>query len=518
MKNDLELIERQIVIGLIVSTDYLQEFTQIYQSNLIESSTAKKIIGWCITYFEKYKKAPFKNIENIYLVELKEGRIQEEFADEFENDILPDLNDEYVHGSFNIQYLIDNTYKRFQIKHLQNYNAEIEELIQKGELIEAQNFANNYKAISKEIGADINLESKSAYHKIEQAFNIDSAPLIKYPGVLGNFWNHQLLRDSFVALMGPEKRGKTFLLIDIAVRAVKQKSNVVFFQAGDMSEDQQLRRIGIKLAKKSNMMRYCGDFFIPVKDCKLNQLDKCDKQVRECDFGIFDNLNEEELKEITQEQLIEQYNENLAYTPCHNCKEYKENKNLGTPWVIQQSIGVPLTGKEAAKKVRTYFKKYKKTFKLSTHANGTLTVKKIKDLLSIWEKNENFIPDVIVIDYADLLITSNNTEFRHQQNQIWKDLRGLSQEKHCLLVTATQANAKSYEQDTLSLNNFSEDKRKYAHVTAMYGLNQDKKGREKAIGLMRVNEIVIREGESNVQNQVTILQSLRMGQAFLSSF
>jgi len=39
--------------------------------------------------------------------------------------------------------------------------------------------------------------------------------LIRYPRQLGEFWNDQLVRDSFVALMGIEKRGKTFLLMDI---------------------------------------------------------------------------------------------------------------------------------------------------------------------------------------------------------------------------------------------------------------------------------------------------------------
>jgi hypothetical protein len=86
------------------------------------------------------------------------------------------------------------------------------------------------------------------------------------------------------------------------------------------------------------------------------------------------------------------------------------------------------------------------------------------------------------------------------------------------VVTATQADAKSYDQDRLKLANFSEDKRKYAHVTAMYGLNQDKDDREKKIGIMRINEIVIREGEFSATNEVYVLQNLRRGQPHLGSY
>jgi len=68
------------------------------------------------------------------------------------------------------------------------------------------------------------------------------------------------------------------------------------------------------------------------------------------------------------------------------------------------------------------------------------------------------------------------------------------------------------------MENFSEDKRKYAHVTAMYGLNMDHKGREKELGILRINEIVIRESDFNNQTQVHVLQNLRRGQPCLTSY
>jgi len=165
-----------------------------------------------------------------------------------------------------------------------------------------------------------------------------------------------------------------------------------------------------------------------------------------------------------------------------------------------------------------FFLKQKKRIKLATYANGTLTMKEVSKLLNTWESKEGFVPDVIIIDYADLLVSDSRQDFRHAQNSIWKDLRGLSQEKHCLVVTATQADANSYEKDTQTLKNFSEDKRKYAHVTAMYGMNKSVDGRDKRVGILRLNELVIREGDFDNTTQVYILQKLAQGRPVLGSF
>jgi len=86
------------------------------------------------------------------------------------------------------------------------------------------------------------------------------------------------------------------------------------------------------------------------------------------------------------------------------------------------------------------------------------------------------------------------------------------------MVTATQADAASYRTGRLSLSNFSEDKRKCGHVTAMYGLNQDPGGREKKLGILRINELVVREGEFSVDNEVRVVQDLRIGRPYLESF
>jgi len=49
-------------------------------------------------------------------------------------------------------------------------------------------------------------------------------------------------------------------------------------------------------------------------------------------------------------------------------------------------------------------------------------------------------------------------------------------------------------------------------------LNQDHKGREKQIGIMRVNELVVREGEFDTKREITVLQSLKTGQPMITNY
>jgi hypothetical protein len=102
---------------------------------------------------------------------------------------------------------------------------------------------------------------------------------------------------------------------------------------------------------------------------------------------------------------------------------------------------------------------------------------------------------VVVIDYADILAPepgATKEDYRHQINVTWQALRRLSQDYHVLVVTATQSDASSYGARILRREHFSEDKRKYAHVTGMVGINQTEE--EQGKGIFLLNWILLREG------------------------
>lgn len=510
------MIERKILIGLITSTEYIEQIRPIWNSRLLESPMAIRLAGWCIEYYDKYKQAPNKQIEDIYYAKLKKG-LPKDIAEEIEEDILPELSKEYTSTSFNLRYLLDKSSRYFAERHLLLHTSKIKDLVDQGELTEAEKQAGEYKALVKETRTAINLSDTSSISHVDMAFADSMAPIFVYPKQLGQFINNQLVRGGFIAFMASEKRGKSYFLLDMALRAARQGVKVAFFQAGDMTEAQQMRRICINLAKKSDLEKYVGKMYEPVRDCVLNQLDKCQKSVRECNFGVFTESEKDIRYGITLDMLIEAYNDNPEYKPCFNCKDHLHNK-IGSVWIKPIEVKGTLQRSEAKKVYKDFFVKKKRQIMLSTHANGTLSLTEMEAILDVWEKQDNFVPSLIILDYADLLVPTTKGEARHQQNDIWKGLRGLSQKKHALMVTVTQADADSYNRNRLGLKNFSEDKRKYSHVTAMYGLNQDPEGREKKIGLMRINELVIREGDFDTSNEVWILQNLKRGTPVLGSY
>lgn len=523
LEDELSFFERRIVTGMVISKEYLERIQRFWDSSLLESSELKMISDWCMDYFQKYQRAPDSNIESIYINALKQGFLSKASAQYIE-ELLTSLSDEYGRDTqFNALYLYDQTIKYLKTRELEKHNEELQALIDAGQVEEAEKLAQTYtSSIVKDMDIGLDLASKQALDRVESAFDESVQRVITYPGALGNMWNEQLIRGGFVSLLAPEKRGKTFWLLEMSLRAVRQKANVVFFEAGDMTEGQMLKRICTYIAKRSDKEKYCQERFIPVGDCIYNQIDSCQRKDRNCDHGIFEGIGIETFVQnfsqyVNLEVLQEKYEEYPDYSPCDS---YSCDKRKGSVWIKKVDKTAPLTGKQAKKELRRFFKKYKRHFRLATYPAGSLTLSEIRRCLNEWERLEGLVPDVIVVDYADLLSAKDGevSEFRHRQNHVWQGLRALSQERHALVLTATQADSDSYKKGKLSLSNFSEDKRKYAHVTAQYGLNQDPQGREKKLGIMRINEIVVREGEFSADNEVFVLHDLAIGRPFLESF
>jgi len=513
------MIERQIVIGLIVSTEFLQQVREIFNVQYLESEMARRLAGWCLDYFDEFNEAPKQHIQDIYYEKLNAG-LSEEIANEIEEDILPDLNEEYIQNNdLNVRYLLKQTKLFLGQQHLTQHNKKIDALLDDGKVHEAEQLASDFKPLKTISGTTLDLNHKSSLQHVKKAFTESRESLIYYPRQLGKFWNNELIRRAFVVLMASEKRGKSYRLIEMALRAVKQGLKVAFFQAGDMTDYEQLRRIGINLTGKSNKPEHCGKMLQPVRDCIMNQLDTCNSRVRECDFGVFDDKSEEFIRdEVTIDHIREALKDYPDYKPCWNCPKYWENK-WGAVWMKEIDVGNdPVDVNEVLKAYDKFFIKHNRNFRLETYPNGSLTLGIMNSKLDQWEK-EGWYADVIALDYMDLLVYDGpRAEFRHQVDYIWKGCRGISQKRNALFISGTQSDAKSYDKKRLSLSNFSEDKRKYGHVTAMYGLNQDPQGREKKLGLMIINKLALREDEFEITDEVTVLQNLHRGRPFLGSY
>lgn len=509
--------ERQITIGCITSTEYLKQIKDEWNPLYIESQAAKNLCTWCFEYFDKHGKAPMRNIETILLKKVKRKKIKKELAEEIETDILQDLSTQYENQSNDLDVLLSDTREYFIQRQWELHQEEVQLLFDKGEILKARQLQESFKFKVNDGDESIDLADSSVDEKIEAAFDSNTQIVVKFDGALGKFWNDELTRGSFVSILAPEKRGKTFWLLEFMMQAYEQGRKIAFFQAGDMTEGQQLIRTAIYLTQRSNKEKFCGKQYIPVIDCVKNQNDTCNRKIRACDFGPFDEKSDKEIREeITYDELVDAKINNKLYKNCYNCLDWQA-KPWGAVWLEEFNNGPePLTAREA-KIARKKFFTNNNQIRIDTYANGELTVNLINNKLDTWER-KGFKPELILIDYADLIVGQTMNEMRHTIDNVWRGLRGMSQKRNALVVSPTQADAKSYLQDLLTRSNFSEDKRKLAHVTAMYGLNEDTKGRESKLGITRINKIVLREDGFHETEQVRVLKRLQIGRPNLGSF
>lgn len=454
--------EKQILTGMIISDRVLREIQSIYKPELIEIPFVKIVAKWCLDYFKQYEKAPQQHIQDIYNSWARKN--EDEDRVELIGEFLSSISQEYERADkFNDQYILDQAERRFKSKSLRSLAEDIKAELSADNIMEAEALLNHYKRVERPSSNSINPFTNA--DAIFDAFESDQEPLFTFPGTFGRLVNDQFVRDGFVGVMGPEKRGKSWWLQEFAIRAAKARCNVAFFAVGDMSKSQMIIRKHIRLAGKSNKKIYCGKVRVPF-------------------------LHREQNEEGKEENVV-------------------KHKAI--------RITKPLTWREGLRYGKQFMKRLKgRDYKLSVYPNKSINVQGIKAQLDIWEHFESFVPDVIVIDYADILAPEDpKKEYRHQQNETWQALRALSQEKHCLVITATQADAASYDVNTLKLKNFSEDKRKYGHVTGMLSLNQTEE--EKREGVMRIGWLLLREGDFNSSSTVRVLQCLKIGKPYIDS-
>ena len=142
---------------------------------------------------------------------------------------------------------------------------------------------------------------------------------------------------------------------------------------------------------------------------------------------------------------------------------------------------------------------------------------RIRDDIASLEEMEGFVPDMIVIDYADILGAEDpRITGREAIDETWKNLKRMSDELHCCVVTASQANRASFEKNHVTQTNASEDIRKIAHGDLWCAINQT--ATEKRASVVRISKIAMRDGEFDQYETVMVLQQLATSQAILDSY
>ncbi len=122
---------------------------------------------------------------------------------------------------------------------------------------------------------------------------------------------------------------------------------------------------------------------------------------------------------------------------------------------------------------------------------------------------KGFIPDLLVIDYADIMRSSRQYEsMRHELKKVYEDLRNLAMEKQIPIWTASQSNRESASSDIVGLENMSESYGKAQVADVVISISR--KPTEKASGLGRIFIAKNRAGRDGILFPVKLNTAMSM--------
>lgn len=419
------------------------------REGLFSSRAENLVAGWCVGHHRKYGRPPGDEIRTRY--EAWAERTKDGVLVEHVGRLLQAASDDHARdGGGSSEYVIDLAGRLFDEIRLRRAVDDVQGWLDTGDVERARACWADSGRVDLGVGSVIRPgQDWEPWQRMEDPER--SEPLFSLPGEVGEFLGDIFCRDSFVAIQSTAKRGKSWLCQDLAYRAARARCRVAYFEAGDLSESQVMERLGQRALRR------------PVAG-----------------------------REGAAERRID--------VPVRVDRE----GNVTT----ESRLYVPITAGECYKAWRRLLNE-RDRFRLTCHPNGTLSADAMAAAVADWA-GEGWVADVVVLDYADILAPPEGTrERRDQINESWMRMRRLSQEMHCLVLTATQSDAASYDARVQRRKNFSEDRRKHDHVTCMFALNQD--DAEKERGVMRVNILDKRSGAFSESRQCWVAGCLAIG-------
>lgn len=406
----VKMSERDFVVSCILSDKVCQKLFQYVNLDFFELPYSRIVMSWVVDYFNNYRMAPKKNMLSIYRLHCQE--IQDEALQETVLVFLQKLPE--PEENVNEDYLVSKCrdfldYRKFTIL-TQNLQA----CLDVGNMNEARNFLVKHQETDIIHSDSIRLFDKNQEKLITDELNHIDDELFDLPPKINDVIG-KIHREDFIALLAGPKAGKTWFLCWIAKQAMLRGQKVLFVSL-EMKRGEVLKRMW------SLMFGVRSPTVDLSKTYTLSKWDACGED---------------------------------KFTPLQY--EYKANRNR------------TITVSEAQSQM-----------KLMNHG-GDIWIECYPSFSSSVNDVENrirevaatgYIPDVVIIDYADIMKPSGGgSELRNQLDSIWKSLRAFAQEMKVAVFTASQTNRAGLS-GVVKAENIAEDMRKLAHVTSFVALNR----------------------------------------------
>lgn len=441
--------ERLILSHCIADSNFLQKMHAIGSPVLFESQFAQVVAGWVWDFFEETGR---KEAPGKLIMEVYHRR-KSECRDEEELDLVQEflvaLSNDWARGE--VQNPDWSIQQGVRYFKLRSL-AKLKEHLDKDLALKDWESAEEVLANFRrvEIRSGQNVSMAKDSGKIAAAFDMTDETIFEFPGALGQVVGPNLDGD-FGAFFAPMKRGKSYWLKYAAYSAMRQgvKSLTVNLE---MTLPQVIRR---------DWQMICASPKVP---------------------GVV------------------------------RIPMFTENGSID--WDDRFLQGVPRSP-EAIARVHKSLKYVCRGGDMRTEIlpSRSSTVSDIRGLVRRY-KREGYDLKLLCVDYADLLAAENSRlDGRAMLDWIWSSLRGLAQEEHICIFTASQTGRLTLGRDARE-SDAAEDVRKLAHVTKAIMLNQS--DIERKWGIMRVRCQMQREG-APADSEAVVLEQRAIGRCHLDS-
>ena len=489
-------IEKTVLTGLITSTRVLEAVQPLADPDLFTLDVSRIVSDWCFRYYEQYKTPPANSLETIFQAEknnLKEG--DQQLVSEF----LRTLSQEFTTNPPNEEYVSDQAVNFLRRQKLLNLAKEMQGTLELGgSTSRVESLLMSYKQVSNNIPL-----AKSLFDArfMSSIFDSQEIPLLEFSGDLGNFIG-PLHRGYLFGLMGPMKRGKTSWLIRFVTQALINRLRVIFVSLEMTAEQLGLRFLQhlAAMGKPSKSFEE-QEYTIPSMDCSLNQENTCTLTKRTCREPMPPDGD---------------FIPGQTYIPCSACRY--DIKSPFSPRIYYVKEIRPILSRNRAKALSEQFLVQfgPDMLQLIGFPAYSASLKDVESELNMLEFR-GFIPDVIAIDYPDILLPDDlKADKLEQINQTWMRLKALSQIKKCLVFAPTQGSRQSFKKTLIDPTDVPWDIRKLAHVDLMVGINQTPYERKDSIS--RLNIIAHRWEDFHPHRVYVALQQLKLAQPELDGY
>jgi hypothetical protein len=506
--------EKRIVVGLILSTDFFKRIYSTLKLDYFTNSYLQTIASYCLTFYESYQKAPFNHIHDIFRDEYNANRIHETEA-ELIDTLLKSLAETYSEDDINVDYWVEMATDYFRSREMEILINNISVLKEKGDLEEAEKQINDYYRIPYPIEEEeilLNPADIETQERIYRKRDEEEANFFQIPGDLGKYLGNWK-RGDVISFFGPAKRGKTRTLLSMYKYGVLSKKKTLFFS---------IEMVDTEVLPLTNQVFFPmvddepGMYKFPVFDCEFNQTGLCSERLSNTtvQFEKIENDEKEKGKKTIKKPIYDP-----GHTVCTKCRnhpnlEIRKKFKIATFWEeIYRDKNDIFT---VRKNIQKFQKSWQKYGRLSVHKKYTLTYDKLMRDIDIFWQRQSWFPDILIIDYVDILgINSKFDDYRLVDEQ-WKLLAKLAGETNTLVITATQGNLAAHKTDQLDSSNQGGWYGKNRHVNMMIGLNQN--AVEKDLGLMRYGITEARLMPFIPGQNCVVLSDFVSGQSYIDSY